>query len=58
MWPGACVTQSGSAASASADWGVTPQAQKTGTSPGATRTASPKSGAVRSSIPSAAGSPQ
>ena len=37
--------------------GVTPQAQNTGTSPAATATGSPKSGASRSVMPSAAGSP-
>ena len=31
MWPGACVMASGRRASISAAWGVTPQAQKTGT---------------------------
>ena len=38
--------------------GVTPQAQNTGTSPGSASTGSPKSGRSRSSMPSAAGSPQ
>ena len=38
-------------------WGVTPQAQKTGTSPGLKSTASPKSGRAISAIPIAAGSP-
>ena len=38
-------------------WGVTPQAQKTGTSPGRTVTASPQSGRPRSAIPSTDASP-
>ncbi len=40
-----------------AAWGVTPQAQNTGMVPGGMSTASPKSGAARSLMPIAAGSP-
>ena len=38
-------------------WGVTPQAQNTGTSPGFTTTGSPKSVLFRSEMPITAGSP-
>src|SRR5262245_7512049 len=41
MCPGLCVIASGSCARMSAAWGVTPHAQKTGTSPALTSTGSP-----------------
>ena len=39
------------------DWGVTPQAQNTGTSPSRMSTGSPNSGCAMSRTPMAAGSP-
>src|SRR5207253_988246 len=41
MCPGACVIANGKRAASTASWGVTPQPQKTGTSPSCTVTASP-----------------
>lgn len=57
MWPGACVIANGSRAYAIASSTVIPQAQNTGTSPGASATGSPKSGRARSRTPMPAGSP-
>ncbi len=57
MCPGLCVMQSGGRACMTTAWGVTPQAQKTGTSPARTSTGSPKSGRARSRMPRATGSP-
>ena len=57
MWPGAWPMASSGRDCMTAACGVTPQAQKTGTSPGRTSTGSPKSGASRSVMPSSAGEP-
>jgi hypothetical protein len=51
------VIASGGQAASSASWGVTPQAQKTGTSPGASETSPIASSGAPRSTPSAAGSP-
>ncbi len=55
--PGLWVMASGKRALASAFSGVTPQAQNTGSSPGATAIDSPPSGRARSRMPIACGSP-
>jgi uncharacterized protein YcsI (UPF0317 family) len=57
MQPGECVMAKSGFVAMIAACGVTPQAQKTGISPGLTGTASPKSGLPISSIPMAPGSP-
>ena len=57
MWPGAWVMQNGSRLASATACGVTPQAQKTGSSPGRSSTGSPKSGRARSAMPSASGAP-
>lgn len=57
IWPGAWPMANGGRDFITAAWGVTPQAQKTGSSPARISTASPKSGRSRSAMPSTAGSP-
>src|ERR671916_666229 len=57
MCPGAWVIANGGREAMSAACGVTPQAQNTGTSPSANSTGSPKSGAPRSAMPRASGTP-
>ena len=57
MWPGAWVIISEGRLAAATAWGVTPQAQKTGTSPSWIVTGSPNCGLARSAIPSVSGSP-
>ena len=57
MCPGAWVMTSGRGADVAANAEVTPQAQKTGTSPGSMVTGSPKSGRSMSSMPIWDGSP-
>src|SRR5690606_19536237 len=51
MAPGACVMQNGGLLSLSTSWGVTPQAQNTGTWPGGISTTSPWSGWFMSRMP-------
>ena len=57
MWPGAWVIISGGFEAMATACGVTPQAQKTGTSSAAGIQASPKSGFCVSLMPIADGSP-
>ena len=57
MWPGAWVIISDGRLAAATACGVTPQAQKTGTSPSRISTGSPNCGSARSAIPSVSGSP-
>ena len=57
MHPGACVMAKGGLEFMTTAWGVTPQAQKTGTSPSWISTGSPKSGFEMSSMPMTDGSP-
>src|SRR6056297_2819134 len=57
MWPGLWVMQSGGAAASIATFGVTPQAQNTGTCPSGTGAGSPQSGRAMSAMPISAGSP-
>src|SRR5690606_20371663 len=56
--PGQWVMQIGGRAACTAAWGVTPQAQKTGISPGRISGGSPQSGRSKQVIPMAAGSPR
>ena len=58
MCPGSWVTAIGKRADSSATCGVTPQAQKRGTSSARSVTGSPKSGCARSAMPMARGSPR
>ena len=57
MCPGLCVIMNGGRDASATAWGVTPHAQKTGTSPRANSCASPQSGRAMSATPMAAGSP-
>src|SRR5207253_5342023 len=57
MCPGLCVIMNGGFDASATAWGVTPHAQKTGTSPGPNACGSPQSGVARSRIPIAVGSP-
>src|SRR5690606_38700725 len=57
MCPGAWVIMRSGFTSIATAWGVTPQAQKTGTSPSRIVTGSPKSGRLKSRIPIASGFP-
>ena len=57
MCPGACVIISSGRLAAATAWGVTPQAQNTGTSPSRISTGSPYCGDASDAIPSADGSP-
>src|SRR5256885_6732482 len=57
MCPGLCVIMNGGFEASATAWGVTPHAQKTGTSPGPNACGSPQSGVARSRIPIAAGAP-
>src|SRR5436309_2623463 len=57
LCPGLCVIMNGGLDASATAWGVTPHAQKTGTSPRANSCASPQSGRVMSVMPMAAGSP-
>src|SRR3990172_5101120 len=57
IWPGLWVIMKAGLEASATAWGVTPQAQNTGTSPGRMPTKSPQSGLVTSAMPMADGSP-